>query len=134
MIEACPVNVSLSSLPNVVLDAITAGEYIRSVLWSFLHLLQRASNFFFEYMGTNALAVAIGLSVFLLMEAHVWHQEGWSAVRQGFKGSAGVGIAATLLIWASLFGFCIVKVVYDNQQSLVEANAKKLQIITEKTQ
>jgi hypothetical protein len=95
-------------------------------MWlSLLHILHTAFNLSFSYMGTSALAVGAGLAVFVIREYFLWREGGMNSVKTRWKGGAGLGVLATLVIWIILFAFCLAKAVYDDHQALVKTNADK---------
>jgi hypothetical protein len=106
-----------------------------AVVESSLRLPRRALQLSVEYMGTTVFAVCVGLLVFLLMEVYVWRKEGLESMKSRWRGSAGLGLLATVSIWILLFFFCIGKVIYDDHQIPVKANVEKLALIkSQKTQ
>lgn len=74
-------------------------------------------------MGTSALAVGAGLAFFLIREGRVLYRDGWTAVRDRWKGDAGIGLLLTVVLWACLFLWCVADAVYLDHSALITANA-----------
>jgi hypothetical protein len=87
------------------------------------NLLRQALHLAIGYMGTSALAVGAGLAFFLIREGCVLYRDGWTAVRDRWKGDAGIGLLLTVALWACLFLWCVADAVYIDHSTLITANA-----------
>ncbi len=89
------------------------------MLASFLHLLHQALNLTVSYMGTTALAVGVGVLIFIIKLTRTYREKRWEGVREHFAGDLGLGVAMTVVVWLCLLAWCVAKATYDDHQSLL---------------
>jgi hypothetical protein len=88
-------------------------------LTSIAHLVVRTRGSAAGYMGAMIFALVASSAVFILRLLWVWRRQGRETMRQEWNAYAGCGLALTIALWLSLFGFSIGKVIYDDHRMLI---------------
>jgi hypothetical protein len=89
-------------------------------LW---HLILRGLHASTVLMGTTLLAIALGVFRYWAVPWIETRTRGGGQPETGIKPRLSASVKLTVLTWLSLFGVSVVKVVYQDHQSLVARNA-----------
>jgi hypothetical protein len=97
----------------------------------FVNLLQQSYNSFLSSLGTTSLGWLIGtivlfFAVEIVTYIAVWIYRGKEAMKARAKENFHIGLfvwlVVSVVIYVPVFGYAVVKIVYGDHQSLVQAN------------
>lgn len=97
-----------------------------------IQLLTEALRCALDSMGTNVLVIGLGFLVFVSMELYSINQHGWWHGLEGMRGrlrGSGIALLVTVIGWTCVFGYCVMKLIYDKHQALKLANSEQVKMI-----